>query len=206
MARYRDSVCKLCRNEGVKLFLKGSRCETPKCAIERKAYPSGQHGQARKKLSEYALQLREKQKVRRQYGVAEKQFRRYYEKAVRTTGVTGTILFQLLETRLDNTVYRTGLVPSRAQARQMIKHGHFTVNGQKVDIPSFRVKVGDVIAVRDKSKALIKSLTEGAVVPPVQDWLDVDKDNLAARVVAPVERHHVDATFEEHRIIELYSR
>ncbi len=204
MARYRKSVCKLCRNEGMKLFLKGARCET-KCAIDKKPYATGQHGQARKKLSEYAIQLREKQKVRRMYGVQEKQFRKYYEKATRTTGVTGTIIFQLLEARLDNVLYRSGLVPSRAQARQMIGHGHFLVNGRKVDIPSVQLKPGDVITPKEKSKELIKQLSEIATTATPR-WLDVDKDNLAIRVNAKVEREDVDATLKEALIVEYYSR
>jgi small subunit ribosomal protein S4 len=206
LARYRDSVCKLCRNEGVKLFLKGSRCETPKCAIERRAYPSGQHGQARKKLSEYALQLREKQKVRRLYGVQEKQFRRVYKEATRRTGVTGTIMFQLLETRLDNIIYRSGLALSRAQARQAICHGHFMVNGHKLDIPSARLKMGDMVTVRDKSRAFVKSLTENKTLPTAPEWMEADQTNLAIRFSGLIERHHVDATLNEARIIEYYSR
>ncbi len=207
MARYRESVCKLCRNEGQKLFLKGSRCDTPKCAIERKNYPSGQHGQARRKLSEYAIQLREKQKVRRTYGLLEKQFRRYYQKSVRMPGVTGTVMFQLIEARLDNVVYRSGLVPSRAQARQLILHGHFAVNGQKVNIPSYQTKVGDIITTfKEKDKTLIKSLTEGGSVPPTPRWLEVDRDNAVIRVMAKVEREDVDATIKEALIIEYYSR
>jgi small subunit ribosomal protein S4 len=188
----------------MKLFLKGARCET-KCAIDKKPYATGQHGQARKKLSEYAIQLREKQKVRRMYGVQEKQFRKYYEKATRTTGVTGTIIFQLLEARLDNVLYRSGLVPSRAQARQMIGHGHFLVNGRKVDIPSVQLKPGDVITPKEKSKELIKQLSEIATTATPR-WLDVDKDNLAIRVNAKVEREDVDATLKEALIVEYYSR
>jgi small subunit ribosomal protein S4 len=206
LARYRESVCKLCRNEGVKLFLKGSRCDTPKCAIERKPYATGQHGQTRRKLSEYALQLREKQKVRRLYGVQEKQFRRYYEEAVRRKGVTGTLLFQLLENRLDNVVYRSGIAPSRAQARQLIKHGHFLVNNQRVDIPSYQLKIGDIIMPRDKSKQLIKSLTESAPEPPTPRWLEVDREHSAIRVSAQVEREDVDSNLKEALIVEYYSR
>ncbi len=204
MARYRKSVCKLCRNEGVKLFLKGSRCDA-KCTLDRKPYPSGQHGQARKKLSEYALQLREKQKVRRMYGLLEKQFRKYYEKASGMSGVTGTVMFQLMEARFDNVVYRSGLVPSRAQARQLIRHGHFLVNGQKVDIPSYQIKIGDVIMPKDKSKELIKQFSEGSTMPAPR-WLDVDRDNCAIRVNAKVEREDVDANLKEALIVEYYSR
>lgn len=205
MARYRDSKCKLCRNEGVKLFLKGSRCDTPKCAIERRAYPSGQHGQARKKLSEYAVQLREKQKVRRLYGLQEKQFRRYYAKAARMTGVTGTLMFQLMEARLDNVIYRAGIAPSRAEGRQLILHGHFLVNGHKVNIPSYQLRIGDIITVREKSRALI---TERAAIStaPAPRWLEVDKNNLSVKVNAKVEREDVDPTLKEALIVEYYSR
>ncbi len=206
MARYRESVCKLCRNEGLKLFLKGSRCDTAKCAFEKKSYASGQHGQARKKLSEYAVQLREKQKVRRLYGLQEKQFRRYYEEAARKTGVTGTLLFQLLESRLDNVVFRSGIVPSRAQARQLIRHGHFVVNGKKVDIPSYLLKIGDIVTPREKSKKFVQSLTEGATTPPSPRWMDADKDNCAVRVNARVEREDIDSTIKEALIVEYYSR
>jgi small subunit ribosomal protein S4 len=207
LARYRKSVCKLCRNEGLKLFLKGSRCDTPKCAIEKKPYPSGQHGQTRKKLSEYAIQLREKQKVRRTYGLLEGQFSKYYQKAVRLPGVTGTVMFQLMESRLDNVVYRSGLVPSRAQARQLIRHGHFSVNGRKVDIPSYLTKVGDVITPKNEpSSKLIKSLTEGGSIPPTPSWLEVDRDNVAIRTLSKVEREHIDANIKEALIVEYYSR
>lgn len=206
LSRYRESVCKLCRNEGMKLFLKGSRCDTPKCAIERKPYATGQHGQARKKLSEYAVQLREKQKVRRMYGLQEKQFKKYYEGAVRQPGITGTLLFQLIESRLDNVIYRSGLVPSRAQARQLIKHGHFLVNGRKVDIPSYLTKVGDIISPRQKSIEYVKGLTEGASLPPIPRWLDVDRENGAIRVMAKVEREDVNNSIKDALIVEYYSR
>lgn len=207
MARYRESVCKLCRNEGVKLFLKGSRCDTPKCAIEKKPYAAGQHGQARKKLSEYAIQLREKQKLRRLYGLQEKQFRKYYSEASRRPGVTGTLMLQLIESRLDNIIYRSGLVPSRAQARQLITHGYFLVNGRKVDIPSFLTKVGDIISPKNGEKCkLVKSLTEGGTVPPTPHWLDVDRDNCAIRITNQVEREDLDPTLKEALIIEYYSR
>ncbi len=149
MARYKDSVCRLCRREGLKLYLKGDRCYTPRCAVDRRTYAPGQHGQGRKKVSEYGLQLREKQKTRRMYGILEGQFRRYFDKAERQQGVTGENLLRLLERRLDNIIYRLGLGASRNEARQLVRHGHFTVNGRKVNIPSFLVKVGDVIAVRD---------------------------------------------------------
>lgn len=205
MSRYREAVCKLCRNEGVKLFLKGDRCDTPKCAIERRNYGSGQHGQARRKLSEYAIQLREKQKVRRLFSLSEKQFRRLYKDASRRKGVTGTILLQSLESRLDNLVYRSGLVPSRPQARQMICHGHFLVNGKKVDIPSCQVKVGDKISVRDGSKALIKGLMEGRK-PMIPHWLDVSNDTLEITYTGVPAREDLDPTIKEQLIIEYYSR
>ena len=206
MSRYRESVCKLCRNEGQKLFLKGSRCYSAKCAIEKRPYPSGAHGKARKKLSEFAVQLREKQKVRRTYSVQETQFRRYYHEAVRRKGVTGTVLFQLLESRLDNVVFRSGLVPSRAQARQLVTHGHFLVNGKKVDIPSYLVRVGDLVTPKDASKATIKALGEDAFKVEIPRWLEVDRDNLAVRVMALIEREDVDPNIQENLIIEFYSR
>lgn len=205
MSRYRKSSCKLCRNEGVKLFLKGARCDT-KCTLDRKPYASGQHGQARKKLSEYAIQLREKQKVRRLYGVQEKQFRRYYETATRKQGVTGTIMFQLLESRLDNVLYRSGLVPSRKQARQIIRHGHILVNGKKVDIPSVQLEVGDLVMPKSSSINFVKGLTEGLPEPPTPRWLEVDRDHCAVRVNAKVEREDIDSTLKEALIVEYYSR
>jgi small subunit ribosomal protein S4 len=208
LARDRDSACKKCRNEGQKLFLKGSRCDTPKCAFERRPYKSGPHGQGRPvKKSEYAIQLREKQKVRRTYAVSEKQFKKYYDVAAHHTGVTGTLLFQILESRLDNVIYRSGLVPSRAQARQMIGHGHFLVDGKKVDIPSFQVKPGQLVTVKEKSKSLIKSLTEHqSSLPPAPRWMEMDKDALAIKVMARVEREDVDANIKEALIVEYYSR
>ena len=208
MARYTESVCRLCRREGLKLYLKGDRCYTPKCAIDRRAYGPGQHGQGRKKVSEYGLQLREKQKVRRIYGILEGQFRRYFEKAEGQSGITGENLLRLLERRMDNVVYRLGLGASRNEARQLVRHGHFTVNGRKVNIPSFLVKVGDVIAVRDKSKESprVKELLERATdrTPPV--WLELEADQARARVVALPARDQIDATVQEHLIVELYSR
>lgn len=213
MARYRGPVCRLCRREGMKLFLKGERCFTPKCAFERRSYPPGLHGQAarfRRKASDYALQLREKQKVKRMYGVLERQFRRYFEEASRRKGLTGATLLQILETRLDNVVYRLGLADSRAQARQLVRHGHFEVNGRKVNIPSYRVKPGDVVRVRDKSRknAFFRDraalLEEGAREVP--DWLELDAVNLAGRVLALPQRHHIDPNIQEQLIVEFYSR
>lgn len=208
MARYTGAVCRLCRREGKKLFLKGDRCYTDKCSVDRRTYPPGQHGQGRKKLSEYGLQSREKQKTRRYYGVLESQFRKYFEMAERKPGVTGTNLLQILETRLDNVVYRLGMAMSRAEARQLVRHAHFTVNGRKVNIPSYLVKPGDVIALREKSRSLekFKIVTEANAsrVPP--KWLDLDREALQARVVALPEREDIDLPIEEHLIVELYSK
>ncbi|TEB08256.1 30S ribosomal protein S4 [Pelotomaculum schinkii] len=208
MARYKDSVCRLCRREGLKLYLKGDRCYTPRCAVDRRAYAPGQHGQGRKKVSEYGLQLREKQKTRRMYGILEGQFRRYFDRAERQQGVTGENLLRLLERRLDNIIYRLGLGASRNEARQLVRHGHFTVNGRKVNIPSFLVKVGDVIAVRDKSKdsPRIKELMERAADRTPPAWLEYDADPAVGRVVALPARDQIDAPVQEHLIVELYSR
>ena len=208
MARYTGSVCRLCRREGLKLYLKGDRCYTPKCAVERRAYAPGQHGQGRKKVSEYGLQLREKQKARRMYGILEGQFRRYFEKAERQKGITGENLLRLLERRLDNVIYRLGFGSSRNESRQLVRHGHFTVNGRKVNIPSYMIKVGDVIAVRDKSKESprVKELLEraGDRTPPA--WLELEADQARARVVDLPTRDQIDAPVKEHLIVELYSR
>jgi small subunit ribosomal protein S4 len=208
LAKYTGSVCRLCRREGLKLYLKGDRCFTPKCAAERKAYAPGQHGQGRKKVSEYGLQLREKQKARRIYGILEKQFRRYFEKAERQSGITGENLLRLLERRLDNVVYRLGLGSSRSEARQLVLHGHFMVNGRKVNIPSYLIRVGDVITVREKSKESpkIKELLEraGDRTPPA--WLELEAEQARARVVDLPARDQIDATVQEHLIVELYSR
>jgi small subunit ribosomal protein S4 len=208
MARYTGSTCKLCRREGEKLFLKGDRCYTHKCAINRRAYAPGQHGQQRKKLSEYGLQLREKQKARRFYGVLERQFRRYFEMAVKRRGITGENLLQILESRLDNVVYRLGLGSSRAEARQLIRHGHFTVNGNKVDIPSYLVEPNDVIAVKESSKSLqkFKELAEDAESKNHPEWLEFDRENLVGRVVRLPNRDEIDLPIQEHLIVELYSK
>ena len=207
MARYTDSVCKLCRNEGVKLFLKGSRCYTTKCAIERRRHPSGQHGQERKKQSEYAIQLREKQKVRRFYGVLERQFSHYFEEANRQKAVpTGLRLLQLLESRLDNVVHRSGLAPSRAQARQMILHGHVTVNGKKVTIPSYQLKAGMEVSVRDKSKKLFKTLIEENPSAGAPHWMLADLENMKASIQQLPAREDLDPTIKEALIVEFYSR
>lgn len=208
MARYTGSVCRLCRREGLKLYLKGDRCYTKKCAVDRRAYVPGQHGQGRKKTSEYGTQLREKQKARRFYGILEGQFRRYFEKAERQPGVTGENLLRLLETRLDNIVYRLGLGASRNESRQLVRHGHFTVNGRKVNIPSFLMRAGDVVAVRDKSKGTprVKELIEraGDRTPPA--WLEYEADQAKGRMVAFPSRDQIDAPVKEHLIVELYSR
>lgn len=208
MARYHDPVCRLCRREGMKLFLKGERCYTPKCAIDRRPVPPGQHGQGRRKMSEYGVQLREKQKARRIYGVLEGQFRSAFARAERMKGVTGENLLQLLEMRLDNVVYRLGLGTSRAEARQLVRHGHFTVNGKKVNIPSYRVKEGDVVAVREKSKESprFKELAKYAVARTVPEWLSLDAENLRATVVRKPNREEIDGHIQEHLIVELYSR
>ncbi len=208
MGRYRGSVCRLCRREGLKLFLKGERCYTDKCSVERRAYAPGQHGQSRRKPSEYGIQLREKQKARRIYGVMEKQFRNYFKKAERKKGVTGEILLQILESRLDNIVYRLGFASSRNEARQLIKHGHFRVNGNKVDIPSYLVEAGDEISVREKSRSTprFKELWEIAEQRTLPDWLQLDVDNWKGRVIRLPSREEIDVPVSEHLIIEMYSR
>lgn len=208
MARYTDPVCRLCRREGSKLYLKGDRCYTPKCAVDRRAYAPGQHGQGRKKVSEYGLQLREKQKARRMYGILEVQFKRYFDRAERQPGVTGENLLRLLERRLDNVIYRLGLGASRNEARQLVRHGHFIVNGRKVNIPSFLVRVGDVITVRDKSQESprVKELLDRATDHTPPAWLEYEADQAKAQVVALPERDQIDAPIQEHLIVEMYSR
>jgi small subunit ribosomal protein S4 len=208
MARYNGSVCRLCRREGTKLFLKGDRCYSPKCSVGLRPTPPGEHGQARqKKQSEYATQLREKQKTRRVYGVLEAQFHRYFEKAESIRGITGENLLIMLERRLDNVVYRLGFGTSRAHARQLVRHGHILINGKKVNIPSYQVGVNDVVSVRDKSAEAerFKTLREGTgrVIPK---WIVLDAPNLKANIVALPKREDVDTTIQEHMIVELYSR
>jgi len=208
MARYNGSVCRLCRREGTKLFLKGDRCYSPKCSVGLRPTPPGEHGQARqKKQSEYGMQLREKQKARRVYGVLEAQFHRYFEKAESQRGITGENLLIALERRLDNVVYRLGFGTSRAHARQLVRHGHIRINGKKVNIPSYQVDVNDVISVREKSAEAerFKSLREGTgrVIPK---WIVLDAANLKATIVALPQREDVDTTIQEHMIVELYSR
>ena len=208
MARYTDEQCRICRREGQKLFLKGSRCYTDKCSISRRNYAPGQHGQKRAKLSEYGTQLREKQKTKSYYGVGEKQFRKYFEIASNKKGVTGDNLLQILECRLDNVVYRLGFGASRAQARQLVNHGQFEVNGKKVDIPSYLVKAGDVITVREikKDNATIKANIEANAARPVPAWLELNNETLSGKVVRLASREDVDIPVEEHLIVELYSK
>lgn len=208
MARYTEATCRLCRREGMKLFLKGDRCYTAKCAVERRGYAPGQHGQNRKKLSEYGVQLREKQKARRICGVLERQFRRYYELATRMKGMTGVNLLTLLETRLDNVVYRLGFARSRAEARQLVRHGHFAVNGRKVSIPSFRVRPGDEVTVRERSRTrpLFEELAQVAAVRTVPAWLESSPTEFKGRVVRLPEREEIDVPVQEHLIVELYSK
>ena len=206
MARYTDEQCRICRREGQKLFLKGSRCYTDKCSISRRNYAPGQHGQKRAKLSEYGTQLREKQKTKSYYGVGEKQFRGYFEMASNKKGVTGENLLQILESRLDNVVYRLGFGTSRAQARQFVNHGQFEVNGQKVDIPSYLVKAGDVITVRENKKDNVTIKANVENVRPVPAWLELNNETLSGKVVRLASREDVDIAIEEHLIVELYSK
>jgi small subunit ribosomal protein S4 len=207
VARYTESVCKLCRNEGLKLFLKGTRCYTSKCAIERRRYPSGQHGQERKKQSEYAVQLREKQKVRRFYGCLEKQFEKYYFDANRQKSVpTGLRLLQILEQRLDNLVHRCGFAPSRAQGRQLILHGHILVDGKKVTVPSYQLKVGQTVSVAEKSRPLMKKLQEENPSVGAPRWMNVDLENFKASIAQLPQREDLDPTIKEALIVEFYSR
>ena len=208
MARYTGPACRLCRREGRKLYLKGERCTSGKCALDRRSTAPGQHGAATKKLKEYGKQTREKQTARRYYGVLEKQFVNYYEEAARQQGMTGENLLKLLERRFDNVVYRMGLASSRKEARQLVLHGHFTINGKKANIPSILVRSGDVIAVAEnfRKSEKCKALAEALETKISPKWLDVDKTNLVAKVVALPEREDVDFDFEEQLIVELYSK
>ena len=208
MARYREAVCRICRREGDKLFLKGDRCYTDKCAIARRSYAPGQHGQGRKKMSEYGTQLREKQKAKRYYGLLENQFYHYFELATKMTGKTGENLLKVLESRLDNMVYRAGFAMSRPEARQLVSHGHFTVNGKAVNIPSYLVKAGDVVAIVEKSMSSdkIKGVLEANASRPALNWLSVDKNKAQATVVNLPERGEIDLQVEEQLIVELYSK
>ena len=208
MARYREAVCRICRREGDKLFLKGDRCYTDKCAIARRSYAPGQHGQGRKKMSEYGTQLREKQKAKRYYGLLENQFYHYFELASKMAGKTGENLLKVLESRLDNVVYRAGFAMSRPEARQLVSHGHFTVNGKAVNIPSYHVKAGDVVAIVEKSMSSdkIKGVLEANASRPALNWLSVDKNKAQATVVNLPERSEIDLQVEEQLIVELYSK
>lgn len=208
MARQMAPVCRLCRREGEKLFLKGDKCYSDKCPVEKRTYPPGQHGRERKKMSDYALHLREKQKLRRIYGVLERQFRRYYHNAARKKGVTGEVLLQSLEMRLDNILYRLGFAASRAQARQLVNHGHFTVNGRKVDIPSYGTRPGDVIAPRSASRDLevIRSNVEAAAQRSLPEWLELDPETMEGRIKALPARDQIDTNVKEALIVEFYSR
>jgi len=208
MARYTGAVCRLCRREGKKLFLKGERCYTGKCAVTRRASVPGQHGKSRKKVSDYGVQLRSKQTCRRYYGVLESQMEKYYDMAERAAGMTGENLLRILESRLDNVVYRIGFASSRAEARQLVRHNHFTLNGHKGNIPSILLKAGDVVAVADKSKTSdkIKSVIEANSSRPVPKWLDVNAEKMEARIVELPNREDIDLDVEEHYIVEFYSR
>ncbi len=208
MARYTGPQCRLCRRETEKLFLKGDRCFTEKCAVERRQYPPGQHGQRRGKLSDYGVQLREKQKVRNSYGVLEKQFRKYFEKAESKKGVTGEVLLQLLETRMDNVVYRMGFAPNRNSARQLVRHGHFLVNGKDVSIPSYHVRAGDMVEVSQPSRELdmIKDSIARAEQRGLPSWVEMDFQNFKGKVLQVPTREDIQLTAQEQLIVELYSK
>jgi small subunit ribosomal protein S4 len=208
LGRYIESVCRLCRRENLKLYLKGDRCYSDKCAVERRAYPPGQHGQGRAKFSNYGVQLREKQKVKRMYGLVENQFRNFFAKADRQKGITGTNLLILLERRLDNMVYRLGFANSRNEARQLVRHSHFAVNGRKVSIPSYLVKVGDVIELREKSRksAKINESLEAVARRGVPSWLELNKEQYQGRVAALPTRQDLTMPIKEQLIVELYSK
>ena len=206
MARYTDASCRLCRREGQKLFLKGSRCYTDKCAVGRRSQAPGQHGAKKKKLSEYGVQLREKQKAKVFYGVLESQFRKYFDMASRKKGITGENLLQILETRLDNIVYRMGLATSRAEARQIVRHGHITINGSKVNIPSYLVSKNDVVALADAGNEKVKAIMEQTAGRVVPAWIDFNADQKKATIVELPKREDIDLEVQEHLIVELYSK
>ena len=209
MAVYHDAKCRLCRREGMKLFLKGSRCMSDKCAIERRGYPPGEHGKSRRvKVTNYGQQLREKQKARRIYGLLERQFRSYFTKAASAKGVTGETLLQMLETRLDNVVFRLGFTPNRASGRQLVRHGHVRVNGRAVDIPSFLVKAGDEISIREKSRklAVVQSALEARKGQTAPDWLDLSVEKMSGRVLQIPSRGSIPVPINEQLIVELYSK
>ena len=208
MARYTGAVCRLCRREGQKLFLKGERCYSEKCSVALRGYAPGQHGQGRKKSSEYGLQLRAKQTARRFYGVQENQFHHYFEIAERKQGITGDNLLRILESRLDNVIYRVGFASSRAEARQLVGHGYFEVNGKRVDIASYLLKAGDVVSICEKSRSSekIKAVVEANSARPVPQWIDVNRDQLTAKVIALPTRDQIEAPVEEQLIVEFYSK
>jgi small subunit ribosomal protein S4 len=208
LARYTESVCRLCRRENLKLFLKGERCYTDKCAIERRNYPPGQHGQGRPKFSEYSIQLREKQKVKRIYGLVESQFRRTFDQASRIKGITGETLLVFLERRLDNVTYRLGFASSRAEARLLVRHGHILINSKRVNIPSYQVRVGDVISVKEQSRQMGRILTamEGAQRRGVPEWAELDRDNCSGRIKILPTRSDITMPINEKLIVELYSK
>ena len=208
MARYREALCRLCRREGQKLFLKGDRCYTDKCAFERRKYPPGQHGTARTKISDYGLQLREKQKVKRIYGVLERQFRKYFKEAQKRKGVTGELLLQFLERRLDNVVYRLGFAVNRRQARQLVNHGHILVNGRRVNIPSYRVKEGDIIEVKEESRKIpfIDENLSKVEHRGVPEWLELNAEAYRGKVLSLPTREQIPLDVKEHLIVELYSK
>lgn len=208
MARYTGAVCRLCRREGQKLFLKGERCYSEKCSVGLRGYAPGQHGQGRKKSSEYGMQLRAKQTARRFYGVQENQFHHYFEIAERKQGITGDNLLRILESRLDSVVYRVGFASSRAEARQLVGHGHYEVNGKRVDIASYLLKAGDVVSICEKSRASekIKAVVEANSARPVPEWIDVDRNNLSAKVIALPTREQIEAPVDEQLIVEFYSK
>jgi len=208
LARYREAVCRLCRREGVELYLKGDRCFTDKCAIKRRGYPPGQHGQRRPKHSDYGVQLREKQKAKRIYGILEKQFRTYFEKADRMKGKTGDNLLILLERRLDNVVYKLGFTQTRRESRQVVRHGHFLVNGRKVNIPSFLVKAGDVVELREKSRKIptVNEALDAVVRKGIPPWLELDRGNFRGSVKVLPARADIQEPIQEQLIVELYSK
>lgn len=208
MARYTGAVCRLCRREGQKLFLKGERCYSEKCSVGLRGYAPGQHGQGRKKSSEYGMQLRAKQTARRFYGVQENQFHHYFEIAERKQGITGDNLLRILESRLDNVVYRVGFASSRAEARQLVGHGHFEVNGSRVDIASYLLKAGDVVSICEKSRSSekIKAVVEANSARPVPEWINVDREKLTAKVIALPTREQIEAPVDEQLIVEYYSK
>ena len=209
MARYTGPSCRLCRREGMKLFLKGTRCYTPKCAVEKRAFPPGQHGQLRVKLSDYGIQLREKQKVKRMYGVLERQFKRYFSIAQKTKGVTGQMLLQTLERRLDNVLYRMGVATSRREGREMVRHRAVTVNGRPVDLPSYTVKVGDVVQIaarRDGQAARMKANLERTKDRPIPSWIQIDADSLKGIIIRTPQKDDIGLPIQEQLIVELYSK